>query len=57
MSEEIGIEDMVYCEGCQALLHPDFVKYDVEMVPLCDECDEIAPQVRWDGTDWVEVTA
>jgi hypothetical protein len=39
---ELDVDEMVPCEGCQALLHPGFVRRDIEGVALCEECWDAA---------------
>lgn len=45
--------ELVRCEGCPTLLDDDRCKRDVEGSPLCDDCWDDAPKVRWDGEEWV----
>lgn len=37
-SGELDVEDIVACEGCATLLHPEFANFDSEGVALCDDC-------------------
>lgn len=37
---ELEAGDLVQCEGCQALLDPEYATLDVEGCWLCDECAE-----------------